>query len=79
MSIGRILNTAFGAIVGGIAGATGMVSGAGGAMSLLVGGATMVSGTISATIAGALPTAVYIELRGLKEGPEAQGLDAVFA
>jgi len=49
------------------------------AMSLLVGGATMVSGTISATIAGALPTAVYIELRGLKEGPEAHGLDAVFA
>jgi hypothetical protein len=39
----------------------------------------MVSGTISAAIAGALPTAVYIELRGLKEGPETQGLDAVFA
>jgi uncharacterized membrane protein len=69
----------FGAIVGGIAGATGMVSGAGSAMSLLIGGATVVSGTIGAMIAGALPTAVYIELRGLKEGPEVQGLDAVFA
>ena len=68
-----------GAIGGAIAGATGILSGGGNAMSLLVGGATVVSGTISATIAGALPTAVYIELRGLKEGPEAQGLDAVFA
>jgi uncharacterized membrane protein len=67
------------AIVGGIAGATGMLSGGGNAMAFLVGGATMVSGTISAAIAGALPTAVYIELRGLKEGPETQGLDAVFA
>lgn len=67
------------AIVGGIAGATGALNGGGGAMALLAGGAAVVSGTITATIAGALPTAIYIELRGLKEGPESAGLDAVFA
>jgi len=44
---------------------------------------TAIAGAISATLqtvlTSAISTAVYIELRGLKEGPEAQGLDAVFA
>lgn len=44
---------------------------------------TAIAGAISATLqtvlTSAISTAVYIELRGLKEGPETQGLDAVFA
>ena len=30
-------------------------------------------------ITGAIPTATYIELRGLKEGPATMGLDEIFA
>lgn len=67
------------AVIGVIAGAMGVLTGGRSMMPLFTGGLTVLTGTISATIAGALPTAVYIELRGLKEGPEAQGLDAVFA
>jgi len=67
------------AIVGGIAGAMGILNGGSSMTALFAGGAAVVSATISATIAGVLPTAVYVELRGLKEGPETQGLDAIFA
>lgn len=67
------------AIIGGIAGAMGILNSGGTMMALLAGGASVVTGTISAMIAGALPSAVYVELRGLKEGPEAHGLDAIFA
>jgi hypothetical protein len=35
--------------------------------------------TLQTVLASAISTAVYIELRGLKDGPETQGLDAVFA
>jgi hypothetical protein len=66
-------------MVGAVAGLTGMLNGGGGALSLLVAGASAVAATISATIAGALPTAVYVELRALKEGTDGQGLDAIFA
>jgi len=38
-----------------------------------------ISATLQAMLGSAISTAVYIELRGLKEGPETQGLDAVFA
>lgn len=67
------------AVIGGVAGAMGVLTRGSTVMPLFTGGVAVVTGTISATIAGALPTAVYVELRGLKEGPEAQGLDAVFA
>jgi len=67
------------AIIGGVAGMMGILNGGGNTMALFTGGVAVVTGTASAMIAGALPTAVYIELRGLKEGPETQGLDAVFA
>jgi hypothetical protein len=44
---------------------------------------TAIAGAISTTLqtvlASAISTAVYIELRGLKEGPESHGLDAIFA
>ncbi len=71
------------AIIGGIAGAAGAMAGGGGGgggvMVLLVAGAGAASATISATVAGALPSAAYVELRSLKEGPETQGLDDIFA
>jgi hypothetical protein len=38
-----------------------------------------ISTTLQTTLTGAIPTAVYIELRALKEGPETQGLDDIFA
>ena len=38
-----------------------------------------ISTTLQTTLTGAISTAVYVELRGLKEGPESQGLDAIFA
>ncbi len=38
-----------------------------------------ISTTLQAILTSAISTAVYIELRGLKEGPEAHGLDAIFA
>jgi hypothetical protein len=38
-----------------------------------------ISTTLQTTLTGAISTATYIELRGLKEGPESQGLDAIFA
>lgn len=41
--------------------------------------AAAISATLQTMLAGAMSTAVYIELRGLKEGPESAGLDAVFA
>lgn len=44
---------------------------------------TAIAGAVGATLqtvlTSAISTAVYIELRELKEGPETQGLDAVFA
>lgn len=67
------------AIIGGVAGAMGILTSGSIVTAIFTGCAAVISATISAIIAGALPTAVYIELRGLKEGPEAQGLDTVFA
>lgn len=41
--------------------------------------AAAINTTVQTTLTGAITSSVYIELRGLKEGPEAHGLDAVFA
>jgi len=41
--------------------------------------ANAVSTTLQTILTSAISTAAYIELRGLKEGPESQGLDAIFA
>ena len=38
-----------------------------------------ISTTLQTLLTGAIPTATYIELRGLKEGPETMGLDEIFA
>ena len=41
--------------------------------------ASAISTTLQTVLTSAISTAVYVELRGLKEGVETQGLDAVFA
>jgi hypothetical protein len=41
--------------------------------------ASAIGTTLQAILTSSISTAVYIELRGLKEGPESQGLDAIFA
>lgn len=41
--------------------------------------AAAVATTFQIVLSGAISTAVYIELRNLKEGPESRALDAVFA
>jgi hypothetical protein len=41
--------------------------------------ANAISATLQTVLTSAISTAAYIELRGLKEGPESQGLDAIFA
>lgn len=38
-----------------------------------------VSTTLQTLLTGAIPAATYVELRGLKEGPEVQGLGEIFA
>ena len=48
-------------------------------LALLTAIAGAISATLQTVLTSAISTAVYVELRGLKEGPESQGLDAVFA
>jgi hypothetical protein len=45
----------------------------------IMGVASAIIGTVQTALLGTIPTATYIELRDLQEGPEAQGLDEVFA
>jgi len=57
----------------------GMLAGGSGLMPLLIMVAGVIGAAIGATIAGALPSAVYVELRRFREGPESHGLVDIFA
>jgi len=48
-------------------------------LPIIMGVASAIIGTVQTALLGTIPTATYIELRDLQEGPEAQGLDEVFA
>ncbi|HWU72434.1 MAG TPA: hypothetical protein VN137_03055 [Sphingomonas sp.] len=66
-------------VVSGIGIAVGARNGDFTGLALLTAVAAAISTTLQTVLATAISTAVYIELRELKEGPETQGLDAVFA
>lgn len=66
-------------VVSGIGVAISARSGDFSGLAVLTAIASAISATLQTVLTSVISTAVYIELRGLKEGPETQGLDAVFA
>ncbi len=66
-------------VVSGIGIAIGARSGDLSGLAALSAVAAAINTTVQTTLTHAIASAVYIELRGLKEGPETHGLDEVFA